>query len=237
MSEELSISASFATTAGGTAISTGKFAAKLTVAGSYATQATQVINVSPASLEKGGVSTIGYLFLRNLTEPLAVPAGVTSPDITQSGTPGSTGYSYKVVAVDKFGGRSAPTSFTTTTGNSTLNTSNYNVLSWDAVDDIDHYSVYRTATSGTPNTTGFLEDVNAGTESYSDKGMTVLNDSLPEADGIVGASFVYFGTEVDVPLPFRLGAGDFTILRWNGADVLIVASADGTNVDYLMIED
>lgn len=64
-------------------------------------------------------------------------ADVSAPDaakssVTNEGSAGSTTYTYKAVAIDADGGRSAASSaFTTTTGNATLSQSNYNVVKCD----------------------------------------------------------------------------------------------------------
>ena len=49
-----------------------------------------------------------------------------------NGTPGTTTYSYRISAFNDAGETLACTSVATTTGNATLNATNYNALAWTA---------------------------------------------------------------------------------------------------------
>jgi hypothetical protein len=59
-------------------------------------------------------------------------AGVGGATATPVGTGGSTTYTYNVSCIDANGGVSTAASFSTSTGNATLSTTNYNSLSWSA---------------------------------------------------------------------------------------------------------
>jgi hypothetical protein len=72
--------------------------------------------------------------------------GCTPPGILtlgQSGTTGSTPYSYAVTAVNGSGETTASPTGTTTTGNATLSGSNYNTIAWTAVSGASTYNVYK----------------------------------------------------------------------------------------------
>ena len=101
------------------------------------------------------------------TVQLATPS---APVITQGGTPATTDYTYKVVAKDANGGGSIASSGTqTTAGAATLNSTNYNTVSWTAVLGAASYDVYRTASAGTPSTTGFIG--NTASLTFNDTGI------------------------------------------------------------------
>jgi hypothetical protein len=80
--------------------------------------------------------------------------------LTTTGTAGTTSYSYKLVANDGVGGVTAASVVgTLTTGNATLSGSNCNQLEWLANTGAFFYGVYRTASGGTPSSTGLIATV------------------------------------------------------------------------------
>lgn len=99
------------------------------------------------------------------TTPLSSPA---TPTISNVGTTGTTTYTYYVAALDNLGGVTAASpAGTTTTGNTALNTTNYNTVSWTAVTGAWAYAIW--GDSSNPSTSqGFLAIV-TGT-SYNDQG-------------------------------------------------------------------
>lgn len=101
------------------------------------------------------------------TTALASPA---APTVTVEGTAGTTDYSYAIAALDGNGGETAASAATAiTTGNATLSSSDYNALSWTAVTGASGYAIYRTASAGTPSTTGFIGITNG--MSFNDTGV------------------------------------------------------------------
>ncbi len=99
---------------------------------------------------------------------LSAPTGLT---VTPTGTAGTTHYTYAVAAIDVNGGVSAVFSASTTTGNATLSTTNYNAFAITCSGYPQAYAVWRTATTGsaplgfigyfdahTAYTGGFLQD-------------------------------------------------------------------------------
>lgn len=87
---------------------------------------------------------------------LATPA---APVITNAGTPGAATWSYKITAVNAAGETFESPTGSTTTGNTTLDVTNYNVITWAAVPGAASYNVYRTVSGGTPSSLGLIGNV------------------------------------------------------------------------------
>lgn len=100
------------------------------------------------------------------------------PTVSTSGTAGSTSYTYGIVALNA-SGTSTGLSFTATitTGNATLNSTNFNTISWSAVTNAAQYQVWRTASGGTPSSTGLIGTV-TGT-SFNDQGAAGNSATAP----------------------------------------------------------
>ena len=95
----------------------------------------------------------------------------TSLNVTPTGATGSTHYQYQIASIDSAGGVGAAiTAVATTTGNATLNATNYNALSWTAASGTAPiaYAVY-----GKVSGTMTLLAVVAGT-SWNDTGVTTI---------------------------------------------------------------
>lgn len=114
---------------------------------------------------------------RHLIEPAAL-AAPTAPTVTPTGTTGATSYTYKIVAINATGTTGASTGTTTSTGNATLDGTNYNALSWTAVTDATGYWVYRTASGGSPSSVGRLAALGAVTL-YNDQGAAGDSGTAP----------------------------------------------------------
>ena len=103
--------------------------------------------------------------IRGLALRLTQLATPSAPTITNAGTVGSTSYSYKIVARTGsgrvLGFTPASSAGSTSTGNATLTTAHYNVITFAAVTDAAAYDIYRSASSGTPSTTGKIGSVTA----------------------------------------------------------------------------
>src|SRR6185312_2023743 len=89
----------------------------------------------------------------NETYALTTPG---SPLVSPQGTPGAKTISYKITAYNSTGESDASQAKTITTGDTTLTGTNYNQLTWTAVPGATGYKIYRTATNGTPSTTGYI---------------------------------------------------------------------------------
>ena len=95
--------------------------------------------------------------VRDRLKEAASMAAPSAPTVTPQGTTGATTYTYKVVALNRTGATEASSAGTTTTGNATLSSSNFNRITWTAVTNATAYQVYRTvggATTGLVATVG-----------------------------------------------------------------------------------
>ncbi len=95
----------------------------------------------------GADSTIFYV------PQVATPV---APVVTNIGASGSTSYSYKIVAHNGVGTTLPSSATVTTTGNATLDVTNYNRITTVVATGVLYYDVYRTASSGTPSSTGVI---------------------------------------------------------------------------------
>ncbi len=122
------------------------------------------------------------------TSPVVAPS---APAVTQGGTPATTNYTYAVVAKDALGGGSIASATTqTTTGAATLNGTNYNVITWSPIANAVSYDVYRTASAGTPATTGRIGNVVATSAlTFNDTGLAGNGFTTPfvSTSGQIGA--------------------------------------------------
>jgi hypothetical protein len=105
---------------------------------------------------------------------LGTPTGLT---ITPQGTTGATTYGYRVAAVNANGTTTAASTATTATGNATLSVSNFNRVSWTAVNGATSYKVYG-RTSGSEL---LIATVTAPTVQYDDTGAVTPSGALPGA--------------------------------------------------------
>jgi hypothetical protein len=108
--------------------------------------------------------------------------------ISVLGTPGSTSYSYEIVANDSAGGKAASAVLTKTTGNATLSGGNCLQLSWSERSGALSYTIYRTASAGTPSSVGVIGTVypgvsiqSIGTYVFSDCGIAGDTTTAPTA--------------------------------------------------------
>lgn len=92
-----------------------------------------------------------------------------APTVTPQGTSGAATWTYKIVAITGTGTTEASAAGSTATGNATLDGTNYNRLTWTAVTNAIGYWIYRTASGGTPATTGRIAVLGAVT-TYDDQG-------------------------------------------------------------------
>lgn len=134
-----------------------------------------------------GSSTLvlGHPSSTNFTPWLSFPgtqSGATFSPVTNTsnlgvvgrGTAGVTSYSYKVVAHGSTGVTVASNTATTAVGNAVLNGTNFNLVQIPMVAGCTFFDVYRTASAGTPGTTGKLGTVDC----YYTGNITTVNASI-----------------------------------------------------------
>ena len=141
------------------------------------------------SLVSTGLNSDGGLLLQQFTTV------VGTPTVTPA-TSGSTSYSYEVVALDinrqPIGVSAAGT---TAAAASTITTTNFITVAWAAVAGAFAYAVYRSASGGTPSTTGLLsssQTITAITTGTSTMVMTVASVAINT--GIVGQLLTVSGS-------------------------------------------
>jgi len=113
--------------------------------------------------------------LGNLTS-FQPPSGAPTPTVTSVGTSGSTTYTYALVAVGADGTASAAhgTTASTTSGNATLSSVNYNQITYTPVGDAVSYIIVRTSSAGTPSTVGVIGYTGATDASFNDTGLAIV---------------------------------------------------------------
>lgn len=118
------------------------------------------------------------------TQGLAVDlvASPENPNVIVVGTTGSTTYAYVFVAKDVNGNSVSGATGTTTTGNSTLSSGNYNIVQLSSPFPLGavSYDVYRTVGGATQ---GKIANLTPNTANYSTSGSISLNDTGLVADG------------------------------------------------------
>lgn len=84
---------------------------------------------------------------------LVVPG---APLVSPQGTPGAATWSYKITGTNATGETEASETGTTTTGNATLDGTNFNLLTWTAIPFATGYNIYRTVAGTSPTTLGLI---------------------------------------------------------------------------------
>jgi hypothetical protein len=118
-----------------------------------------------------------------LSQSLAsVPGNI--PEVTPGGTSGGTSYSYEVAAINSSGGTITVTPVgSTSIGNANLSSTNPNsIAAWKAVSGAASYNIYRTASSGTPSSTGLIGNITStvfNTNSYFKDTGLAASGSVP----------------------------------------------------------
>ena len=136
-----------------------------------------------------------------------------APTVTPQGTAGTVSWGYKITALDGAGETEGSTEGTTTTGNATLDTTNFNRIVWSAVSGAVNYKVYRTTASGTPATTGLVGTISAtATLQLDDTGLTA-GAAVPAADTTGSGYF----------------AGNVIIGATTGANILTIQQTSATD--------
>jgi len=160
------------------------------------------------------ITIVGGVPTATVFTALTTPTNVI---VTPKGTTGTTRYSYRVSAFNNTGETLASVSVTTTTGNATLDTNNYNEVKWDAVPNAVGYNVYGRKISA-DNGIGETKLATVTTNLYNDKGTDTPSTILtpPEGNstaGQKGSMIIYAMSRLfiagDPSNPSRLYYGGF----------------------------
>lgn len=106
---------------------------------------TSIVKVAMTAEEIGGLVVL----------PLSTPV---APAIEVKGAPGSTVWGYKVTAKNSNGETLASSEAQVSNGSATLNSTNFNRLTWEEVENATSYVVYRSTAGGTPSSLGKLAE-------------------------------------------------------------------------------
>lgn len=164
-----------------------------------------------------GVDTNNQTLLNNYNGvkmwAIEVPqsATPTAPTITNAGTTGATTYTYKVVARNGFGvslgTTPASSAGSTTTGNATLSSTNYNVITWPFVSGAGSYDIYRTVGGATQGKIGNVlaavvpgTGVQSPTFALNDTGLAGDGTTAPTTNTTGSVSIPVFSGSITVPV-------------------------------------
>ena len=111
----------------------------------------------------------------------------SAPTITPQGTTGASTWTYKVEALNRDQTSIASAAGSTTTGNATLSSTNFNRITWTAVTGASAYRIYRTAVATSPTTTGVIAIVGASALQLDDTGLAGDASTAPTA--VTGGGF------------------------------------------------
>lgn len=159
---------------------------------------------------------------------MATPA---TPTITHAGTAGVITWTYKIVAKNGAGSTLSTTPASaggsTTTGNATLTSANYNIITWASVVGAASYDVYRTAVGTTPSTTGKIGTVAAtiATATGIQPTTYTLNDTALVGDGTTAPTVNTSG---------GMGTGSALATPVGGA-ATVVGTAGSTTITYKIV--
>jgi hypothetical protein len=157
--------------------------------------------------------------------------------VANAGTAGSTAYTYVVSAVDSVG--EVPcTGVATATGNATLTSGNSNLITWNDTPGAQYYNIYRSASSGTPGTTGLIGTVypsGAATYSFSDTGIAVITTRVPTTNTTgsvkVPGSIFCSGLVLNGPTSANTTAGNAALTVANMLSSVLLRSGSTTPTD------
>lgn len=160
----------------------------------------------------------------------------TTPVITNGGAAGVVAYSYQIVGVTPNGDSIPSVAGTTSTGNATLTTTNFNTITWPATAGAYlGYKVIRSASSGSPGTTGLIATVGPGAVTFNDTGLAATTYTPIAINPTNSAQDqLFFGGRLAVPfhtLDWQVPKNDGTGNKWVG-QLRRVFSSKAVTLDY-----
>jgi len=198
--------------------------ASIVLAGSKGVKYNLDVPLTDTTLSLGGITTIGYMRVRNRAQVISVTTpGI--PTVIPQGAAGAATWTYKVVALQSDGTySSASAAGSTATGNATLTGSNFNRITWAAVDGATSYDIYRTVSGGTPASLGKIGNTTALT--FDDTGLTGDTTTAP---AVAADNLLLLGhTSGTYPLCAR--GGEFGSFHWNGASHAAIHVKSNTRI-------
>lgn len=161
------------------------------------------------------------------TPPVKAPL---VPVVMQGGATGATSYGYTITALNAFGETAGSPEGVTATGFATLTATNWNIVSWSAVEGATKYKVYRT-TGGADTPPRLLTTLASTTLVFHDIGTAGVAATVPttnttgQGDGATTYGYTVtatlgLGESAASPEGFttkgqrRLTSTDFTVITW-----------------------
>lgn len=137
-----------------------------------------------------GVDNLSYYDGSTITTYTSISTP-TSVSVTPQGTAGTTTYSYRISAVNDVGETLASSAVNTTTGTASLNSTNFNEVTWTAVAGANAYNVYGRSATGKQESYMTTVDTNL----FQDKGSSDYEPSLsiypPDGNSTLGVKAKY----------------------------------------------
>jgi hypothetical protein len=207
----------------------GDVAIKLGTKGKYALSGRAEATLTDQVLPTGRLTNIGLVGIRNIgTALIETPA---APVVTAT-NPGAAQFGYKIVAVQADGHYTAASPQTGVGGTSPLSTTQFNIISWSAIEEAVSYDVYRTV--GGPSL-GKIATIQAPTLYMFDTGL-VGNGVLPAA--VSPYDYQILIGDTATTYQFRAKGADMFIFRWNaGMSIHYKAAVTVSDFTYLLIEN
>ncbi len=117
---------------------------------------------------------------------------VTGVGITSQGTPGTTNYTYAVVALLNGGTTAAlgAAVASSAVGAVILTATNFNRIAWTTVAGNQGFWIYRVASGGSPSGTGFIGAVGSAATSFDDTGFIADGTTAPSVNTTGAALFL-----------------------------------------------
>jgi hypothetical protein len=169
-------------------------------------------------------------------QQLATPA---APTITTAGTAGSTTWTYVVVAKSGFGQTlgytPASSGGSTTSGNATLTSANYNIITFSKVSGATAYDIYRTVAGSSPTSTGKIGTVTATVDPVTgiQTATYAFNDTAIAGDGTTAPTTNTTGT---ISVPEIVGdLGTVALATPVNVAVAVNGTAGSTSYDYEIV--
>ena len=117
--------------------------------------------------------------------PLAEPK---APVLTHGGAIGTTTYGYKITATNRLGETAASPVGGSDLGNATLSGTNWNIISWQAVEHATGYKIYRTVGSVVPTLVGTVASTTLVFHDTGLVGTTIAPPTTNTTAGTVGTT-------------------------------------------------
>lgn len=236
MGSEYSQTISLSFSKNGISENIGIAAPPINVLGKYIIKSSETTGTSDESIPLGDIGTIGRCYFHNLFNGISTTPPIILA-ISTVGTPATTTWGYKIVAQFTDSSHSAASDeFDINTGAATINSTDYNALTWTAADGTSSYDIYRVVHGTSPTTLGKI-----GNQTVVPGDTYIFNDTGLAGDGTTAPStptvnLLQIGSDGTL-YPISLKPLEEAVVRWNAAAIHAKSSLASTLWEYLLIED